>query len=182
MVTRRDASISIGAVLGALAVRSGRAESPPTFEEMTRRPVVYSVPGMANARVREGLIYKTVQGSPLHFDLYAPPGPSKARPAVILIHGGPVPSGNEPRRWGMFASHGRLLAANGMIGIPFDHRLVGLDRLHDSAADLADLVVHVREHAATLGIDPERLALWAFSLGHRPGARRPGQSGDQLGH
>jgi acetyl esterase/lipase len=52
-----------------------------------------------------------------------------------------------------------------MTGIAFDHRLLAPDRLRDSAADLADLVRHVRENAKTLGIDENRLALWAFSGG-----------------
>ena len=173
MITRRSVSISLAAALGAMTVRAEerpgssqgrRAESQPSFEEMTRRPVVYSVPGTANVRVREGLVYKTAQGSPLHFDLYAPAAVSRATPAVILIHGGPVPSVGA-RGWGMFVSYGRMLAAMGMIGIAFDHRLLSSDRLRDSATDLADLVRYVREHASTLGIDEGRLALWAFSLG-----------------
>ena len=69
------------------------------------------------------------------------------------------------RRWGIYTSHGRLLAASGMTGIAFDHRFLAPDRLQDAAADLADLVRHVRENANTLGIDGNRLALWAFSGG-----------------
>ena len=127
-------------------------------------PVVYTAPGMADVRVREGLVYKTVEGSPLNFDLYAPAAGSGARPAVVLIHGGPGP-GLGARRWAVFQSYGRMLAASGMIGVAFDHRLLGLDRYPDSAADVADLVSHVRAEAGTLGIDPTRLALWAFSGG-----------------
>jgi acetyl esterase/lipase len=164
MITRRTASISLAAVLGALAARAGRAQSEPTFEEMIRLPVVYTVPGMADVRVREGLVYKTAEGSPLHFDSYAPPAGSGARPAVILIHGGPGP-GLGVRRWGLYVSYARMLAASGMNAIAFDHRLLGLDRYPDSALDVADLVRHVRAEAGALGIDPTRLALWAFSGG-----------------
>jgi acetyl esterase/lipase len=158
MYTRRSVAISLGAALGALALR---AEGQ---QDLTQRPVVYSVPGMADVRVREGLVYKSAQGSPLHFDLYAPKAPSRATPAVILVHGGPIPSIGA-RRWGVFASYGRILAATGMIGIAFDHRLLGPDRYRDSAADLADLVRHLREQSKTLGIDANRLALWSFSGG-----------------
>jgi acetyl esterase/lipase len=173
MVTRRSVSISLAAALSAMAVRAeerpgsndgARAESQPPNEDLSRRPVVYSTPGMANVRVSEGLVYKTAEGSPLHFDLYAPAAASRASPAVILIHGGPVP-GAGVRRAGMFVSYGRILAATGMIGIAFDHRFLGPDRLPDSAADLADLVQHLRKQAPTLGIDQSRLALWAFSGG-----------------
>jgi acetyl esterase/lipase len=131
---------------------------------MIRMPVVYSVPGMADVRVREGLVYKTVDGTPLNFDLYAPATGSGARPTVVLIHGGPGPALGA-RRWGLYVSHARMLAASGMMGIAFDHRLLGPDRYPDSAQDVADLVRHVREEAGTLGIDPTRLALWAFSGG-----------------
>ena len=163
MITRR-VSLVLVAALCALAVRTGHTQAQPTPEELIRRPVVYSVPGMANVKVREGLVYKSVEGSPLHFDVYAPASISRASPAVILVHGGPIPSIGA-RRWGLYSSHARLLAASGMTGIAFDHRFLAPDRLRDSAADLADLVRHVRENAKTLGIDKNRLALWAFSGG-----------------
>jgi acetyl esterase/lipase len=163
-ITRRRITISIGAALGALAARTAWPQSQPSFEELIRMPVVYSVPGMADVQVREGLVYKTVQGTPLHFDLYAPARGARATAAVILIHGGPGPALGA-RRWGIYTSYGRILAASGMIGIAFDHRFLGPDRLPDSVADLADLVRHVRDQAGTLGIDASKLALWAFSGG-----------------
>ena len=111
------------------------------------------------------IVYKTVDGSPLLFDLYVPAAAARdASPAVILIHGGPVPALGA-RRWELYVSYGRLLAATGMIGIAFDHRFLDPDRLRDAAADVADLVRHVRDAASTLGIDASRLALWAFSGG-----------------
>lgn len=175
MITRRSVSISLGATaFTALTARAqdrstpakgaAPAEAQLSFEEVTKRPVVYSVPGMANVRVREGLVYKSAEGSPLHFDLYAPTGASGASPAVVLIHGGPIPSLGA-RRWGMFQAYGRMLAASGMTGIAFDHRLLGPDRYRDSAADVADLVKHVRGNAKSLGVDENRVALWAFSGG-----------------
>jgi acetyl esterase/lipase len=156
--------ISAGAALSALAVKTGRTQSQPSFEEVIRMPVVYTVPSMADVQIREGLVYKTVADTPLHFDLYAPAAGLGALPAVILIHGGPGPALGA-RRWQVFQSYGRMLAATGMIGIAFDHRLLGLDRYPDSAADVADLVRHVRDQSGMLGIDPTRLALWAFSGG-----------------
>jgi len=139
-------------------------ESPPSFEEIIRRRVLYTMPAMEPAQVREGLPYKSADGASLSFDLYAPAGASRPRPAVILIHGGPVPVSGA-RRWGMFVSYGEMLAALGLVGIVFDHRFVAPDRLPEAAADTADLVRYVREHAASLGVDKERLALWAFSGG-----------------
>ena len=139
-------------------------ETQPTIQDLLRRRIVYSVPGMADVKVREGQPYKDVAGSPLLFDLYAPDGAPKARPAVILIHGGPIPQVGA-RRAGVFVSYGELLAASGLIGIAFDHRFLAPDQLPTAAADVADLVSYVRANAAALGVDAERLALWAFSGG-----------------
>jgi acetyl esterase/lipase len=63
----------------------------PTFEEMTRMRIVWSVPGMDAVVSRRDVVYKTGDGEPLRMDVYAPPGPPRPRPAVILIHGGPLP-------------------------------------------------------------------------------------------
>lgn len=173
MITRRSVCISLASVVGASSVQAedgpaptrttGDAQSQPSFEELTRRPAVYQLRGMPVARVREGLPYKRVAGTALSFDLYTSPAARRPRPAVILVHGSAPAIG--ARRWGVFRSYGQFLAAAGMVGIAFDHRLLGPDRLPDAQSDSADLITYVREHAGSLGIDPGRLAVWAFSAG-----------------
>jgi acetyl esterase/lipase len=136
----------------------------PSFEEMIRMRVVVSAPGMDAVSVRRELEYKTADAQPLHMDVYAPPGPACVRPAVILIHGGPIPVLGA-RKMGVFVSYGELLAASGFVAVAFDHRFLAPDRLADAGADVADLVAHVRSNASSLSVDPDRLALWAFSGG-----------------
>jgi len=136
----------------------------PTFEEMVRMRIVWSVAGMDAVVSRRDLVYKTGDGEPLRMDVYSPPGPSRPRPAVILVHGGPIPR-TGAKNMGVFVSYGELLAASGFVAVSFDHRFLSAARLPDAGADVADLVAHVRANAASLGIDPERLALWAFSGG-----------------
>lgn len=136
----------------------------PPFEEMIRMRVVFSVPGMDAVHVRRNLVYKTADGQPLHMDVYAPPGPSRARPAVILVHGGPIPRIGA-KNMGVFVSYGELLAASGFVAVTFDHRFLTPAQLPDAGRDVKDLVAHVRENADSLGVDAERLALWVFSGG-----------------
>jgi acetyl esterase/lipase len=126
--------------------------------------VVFAVPGMDAVRVQRDLAYKVADGQPLHLDIYAPAGPPRARPSVILIHGGPIPRIGA-KNMGVFVSYGELLAASGFVAIAFNHRFLAPARLTDAAGDVSDLVGHVRQHAGSLGIDAERLALWAFSGG-----------------
>lgn len=139
-------------------------DKAPTFDELIRMRVVYAVPGMDAVSVRRNLPYKSAGADPLHMDVYAPAGPPQPRPAVILVHGGPIPRIGA-RKMGVFVSYGELLAASGFVAVAFDHRYLAPDRLRDADADVTDLVAHVRTNAAALGIDAGRLALWAFSGG-----------------
>jgi len=136
----------------------------PPLEEMVRMRIVFRVPGMEAAAQRRNLTYKAADGQPLHMDVYAPPGPAQARPAVILVHGGPIPRLGA-KDMGVFLSYGELLAASGFVAVTFNHRFLSPDRLADAGDDVADLITHLRENAASLDVDPDRLALWAFSGG-----------------
>lgn len=142
----------------------------PPFEEMVRLPVVYTLPGMDTARVQKNLVYKTAGEAatpPLHMDVYAPSDLDKdaPRPAVIFVHGGPVPPGLGAKEMGMFLSYGRLAAAAGFVGITFNHRFHSPALAPEADKDVADLVAHVRKNAGDLGVDRDRIALWAFSGG-----------------
>ncbi len=136
----------------------------PPFEEMIRMRVVVQVPGMDAVEVRRDLVYRTASGQPLHMDVYRAPGPSRPRPAVILVHGGPIPRIGA-KNMGVFISYGELLAASGFVAVTFDHRFLAPNRLTDASEDVAGLIAHIRADDGSLGIDPERLALWAFSGG-----------------
>jgi acetyl esterase/lipase len=155
----------VGATMAGVLARS--VARPAQAEDMTRRRIVYSVPDMDRVAVSRGRIYRTVDGESLGFDCYSPPGlPADAqRPAVILIHGGPIAAGMAPQGWGIYRSYGELIAASGLVAVTFKHRFYAPDRLGGAAEDVASLLKYVREHARDLHIDPDRLALWAFSGG-----------------
>jgi len=126
--------------------------------------VVLRVPGMDAVEVRRNVVYRTAAGEPLHMDVTSPAGPRRARPAVILVHGGPIPR-TGAKNMGLFVSYGELLAASGFVAVAFDHRFLAPDRLTDAKEDVAEVIAHVRSDAGPLGLDPDRLALWAFSGG-----------------
>ncbi|MCZ7423663.1 alpha/beta hydrolase [Verrucosispora sp. WMMA2121] len=105
-----------------------------------------------------------------NLDWYRPDGDTP-RPAVILVHGGPMPPGTSPtpRDWPVFRGYGSLLASLGSIAVTAEHRLqvvVGPDGpfadYPTAAQDVADAVDRVR---ADPRVDPERIALWFFSGG-----------------
>ena len=141
------------------------AEMPP-FERLVRMEIVHRVPGMEAVAVDRDRAYARPDGETLTLDLYRPAGagPAAPLPAVLMVHGGPVPKLGA-KNMGVFTSFGRLLAASGFAAVAFDHRFLAPDRLADAAADVSAAAAHVRAHAEELGIDRDRLAFWVFSGG-----------------
>ncbi|MFK8906665.1 alpha/beta fold hydrolase [Streptomyces sp. YS-3] len=100
-----------------------------------------------------------------HVDLYVPEaGGGEALPAVLFVHGGPVPADARltPRDWPVFAGYARLAAARGVVGAVLDHRLHAVTDFPLAARDVAAAVELVR---ADPRVDADRIALWFFSGG-----------------
>lgn len=162
-------SIALLAPAEASPSPSPRPRTQMTFEELLPLGIVLEVEGMDRAVVKRDLVYKSVDGRPLRFDAYLPTGlaTGSARPAVILAPGGvSVDTAPRPKDWGVYVSWGRLMAASGFIGITVDYRLSYPRRQYaEGAADLADLMAFLARPASGLPVDPERLAVVAFSGG-----------------
>jgi acetyl esterase/lipase len=139
----------------------------PDLPDIVRRRVVYAVPGMDRVRVERNRVYREAGGARLEMDVYSPAGEPRGAPppVVIMIHGGPVPAGASAKNMGVFLSYGELLAASGLTAVTFSHRFYGASAIADAAGDVAAAVDYVRGHAEELGIDRDRVSLWAFSGG-----------------
>ena len=147
--------------------QSGALADPPWLKEFAFKRIVYSVPGMTRVKVVKDRVYKRVGGAELKMDVYSPAARGARRPAVIFIHGGRIPPNlrTTPKEWGAYVSFGQLVAASGFVGVTFNHRFYTWDSLPDSQSDLTDLIAHVRDNADSLGVDKDRLILWAVSAG-----------------
>lgn len=166
---KRTASLrsSFGVVAAAISITLG----PPIAAQDLAKPIVYSVPGMDKADVHPDIVYRRDGAEEMKADIYAPPGLAAGvrLPAVIFIHGGPLGKRPSPgaKDWGVYRSYGRLMAASGLVGVTFDYRYVSMkvEDLETSFSDVEELIRFVRTNAASFHIDPERIALWAFSGG-----------------
>ncbi|MER7281152.1 alpha/beta hydrolase [Dactylosporangium sp. NPDC000244] len=98
-------------------------------------------------------------------DLYLPDvSAGRVRPAVVLVHGGPVPADRTPtpRNWPVYRGYGSLLAGRGVVAVVLDHPLHSADAYPRSAARVREAVDRAREHPR---VDGDRIALWFFSGG-----------------
>ncbi|WP_428950034.1 alpha/beta hydrolase [Streptomyces sp. cg35] len=96
-------------------------------------------------------------------DLYLPREPAdEPLPAVLFVHGGPVPRGMQPtpRDWPVLTGYGRYAASRGVVGATLDHRLHDVTDYAVAATDLAEGVAALR---ADPRVDAERIALWFLS-------------------
>lgn len=158
-------------------------------------PVVYRVPGMDQVTVKSDLKYTAVDNPYLLMDVYTPPDLAKGKrplakgdksmakgergvakgekrmakgerlPAVLFIHGG-AGAETRPKDWGIYKSWGRLVAASGMVGVTFTHRL-GYPKplLREAASDVNAALNYIRANADSLNIDKDRICLAAYSAG-----------------
>jgi dienelactone hydrolase len=97
-------------------------------------------------------------------DIYLPDDTARPRPAVVLVHGGPLPAEVRPgpRDWPVFQGYGSLVAARDTVGAVVAHRLHSPHAYASAATDVQAAVELLRGDPR---VDPERLALWFFSGG-----------------
>ncbi|SCF07078.1 Dienelactone hydrolase [Micromonospora purpureochromogenes] len=91
------------------------------------------------------------------------PGGDGPRPAVVLVHGAPLPPGaSDPRDWLLYRGYGALLAEQGLVAAVVSYRVDELTGFPAAAEDVAAAVAQVR---ADPRVDADRLVLWFFSGG-----------------
>jgi len=141
---------------------SPQKSAPPkerSMRDIVMMPVVYRVPGMDQVKVKSDLKYSNVDSPYLLLDVYAPPHLAKGKklPAVLFIHGG-AGAETRPKDWGVYKSWGRLVAASGMVGVTFTHRL-GYPKplLADASSDVNAALNYIRANADSLNIDKDRI-------------------------
>ncbi|MFC5720709.1 alpha/beta fold hydrolase [Streptomyces gamaensis] len=137
-------------ILLRAAAGEGRRLSPRREEPAHLRRFLLDVP--ERPRERKGRV-----------DLYVPDADGP-RPAIVFVHGGPVPAEARPtpRDWPTFVGYGQYVASQGLVGVTLDHRLHALTDHARAAEDIAAAVELVR---ADPRVDAERVALWFFSGG-----------------
>jgi acetyl esterase/lipase len=131
--------------------------------------VVYRLPGADAVTIRRDVEYSVTDLGTLTMDIYYPPDSKSGMriPAVVFVNGYPDPGfqrivGCKLKEMESYISWGQLTAVSGLVAIT---HTTG----KEPAADIHALLQYVRQSAAGLGIDENRLCVWACS-GNVPNA------------
>ena len=134
----------------------------PPYRHLSEIPMVYPLPDADQVVTRAGVEYTQSESGPLTLDVYLPARrqPSVALPAIVLVAGYSDVgyqgvTGCRFKDMAMCTTWAKLVASFGMAAVTY-----GNER---PAEDLEAVLGYVRDHAAGLGIDAERLALWGMS-------------------
>ena len=107
--------------------------------------------------------YKEVGDKPLVLNIFYPENRSESLPAVIFFFGGGWRNGSPVQ----FLHHCEYLASRGIIAISAEYRVKSRDNTtpFEAVADAKSAIRYLRNHAADLGIDPERIVAGGGSAG-----------------
>lgn len=132
------------------------SEGDAQIQEPARKKVVYQIPGMDAATVRRDEPYRTTCDGKLLMDLYYPAETKSGgrMPVVVIVIGYPDPEGLY-RKMGWAISWAQLVAASGMAAVIYGNQA--------PAADVHFVLKYIRENAASLGIDENRIGVAACS-------------------
>ncbi|MGE0623945.1 MAG: alpha/beta hydrolase [Pseudomonadales bacterium] len=132
----------------------------------TSQQITLTLPQTASVTVRQQTYRNNGSDRPV-LDLYQPSEPATgARPAVLFVNGYPDPGfrrvmGCAYKDMGATVAWARLVGATGMAAITYENV--------EPLADARRVLDFVAANADGLGVDPERIGVWACS-GHAPTA------------
>jgi acetyl esterase/lipase len=128
--------------------------------ELSLRQYFLGGESLPDVTVRE-ITFATVAGQPLRLDHYAPIDSQQPRPAIIVIHGGSWSGGSKSDlpRWN------RWLVSQGFAVFDIEYRLGPQPNWQTATGDIKCAIGWVKQNAADLNIDPDRIALLGRSAG-----------------
>lgn len=111
--------------------------------------------------IQENVLIDTMDGRELRYDIFTPPGAPRNAPGVLLIHGGAWLQG-EPAQ---LRGYGIFLGRLGYVCVSAAYRLSGEAKWPAQIHDVKAALRWMRANAATLGVDPARIAVHGNSAG-----------------
>jgi hypothetical protein len=130
--------------------------------EIARKGVVHQIPGIDAVTVQRDIVYGIGDSGFHTLDLYCPCDlqAGARKPAVVFVVGysdlwADDRLGCKFKEMESYVSWAKLTAASGLVAVTYANR--------EPATDIGHLLQYLRTNAATLGIESERIGLWACS-------------------
>ncbi len=130
-------------------------------DHISKKRVLYAMPGVDTVTIRRDVEYRVTDAGALTMDLYYPPDTKNGArtPAVVFVAGFPDPGtqrmlGCKMKEMGAYISWGHLMAASGLVAVTYSN---------SEPADVHAVLEYVRQNAASLGLDENRIGVCAFS-------------------
>ncbi|QDU88860.1 Carboxylesterase NlhH [Pirellulimonas nuda] len=126
-----------------------------------------NAPPVQSAEVKPDrlVVYKSVDGVELKLHAFEPDGlmPSDRRPAIVFFFGGGW-NGGDPKQ---FYQQAEALAGQGMVAFSAEYRVKSRNKTTplECVKDAKSAIRWVRQHAAELGVDPDRIVAAGGSAG-----------------
>ena len=133
--------------------------------KVTNMPLYYP-PLTSMKSVGQQLVKFKNDGSfPFDAKIFRPSGHTGKLPCVVLFHGEVLDSMKpKPLDWKVFHDYGKLLSNMGFASVIFNHRSTKMGKTATpSREDLVDLLSYVNNNEDSLGIDCNRIIIWAYS-------------------
>ena len=142
-------------VLTLVAGSPARAEPKDPYDAFSYE-VVVPTPKESSLRVKKDVVFARGDRGPLKLDVYLPR--TGARPPAVVFANIAGERGSRPfRATEIYRSWARLLAAHGIAGVITDSETA------HATENLGQAIDHLRKNGAALGVDGERLGVWACS-------------------
>jgi tetratricopeptide (TPR) repeat protein len=148
----RAAALLASALLPAAAAG---AQPPASPLDITTYPVVWTVPAMADTKVRFGLSAEVEGSAPVPFEITYPRTPRRGERYSFVVFANTT--GADFRTWRIYTDWARLVAAHGLAGVVYQSDAANPE------GSLRVLVEQLRAHGAELKLDAESWAVWACS-------------------
>jgi acetyl esterase/lipase len=120
-----------------------------------------AAPEAGRVTVEHDVVFGTGGGRELKCNVYVPPQPGPARPAVLLIHGGGWVQGDRSQLHG----YGILIGRLGYVCVATEYRLAGEAKWPAQLHDVKAALRWMRANAGRLGLDARKIAVSGNSAG-----------------
>lgn len=159
-------STNVSRDAGGFKIMGVRTATPPGAFYLDLFEAYYSQGQWGDGLTKmQEFTYKSIGNRELKLKVYTPAGASAgdSRAAIVFFYGGGWVDGNIDQ----FKPQSEYLASKGMVAITADYRVLNRDQTTpiESVEDAKAAIAWIRNHAAELGIDPNRIAASGGSAG-----------------